>query len=58
VLSAVAKRSTESGAPSHRSASAATISRRAGVDEEARMERATVRDRLSTPSAFMNMPGS
>ena len=34
-VSAVAKRSSESSAPSHRSASAATLSRRAGVDVHA-----------------------
>ncbi len=39
-LSAVAKRSSESGTPSHRLASAATISRRARVDSEARVDHA------------------
>jgi hypothetical protein len=52
------QRSRESGVPSHRSASAATFSRRAGDDAEARMERATARDRSSTPSAFMTVPGA
>jgi hypothetical protein len=44
--------------PSHRSASAAILSRRVCDDVEARMEQATARDRSSTPSAFMTVPGA